>query len=376
MLRKIGKFIWNFMIIFSFIVNIILVIVLLVAGLLIFDIKNNIAEPLVGGLHSSFVGLHDATIDWTIPVREVLPVRDMLPVRDTLAVNDSIALDQDTIVRLTQPVPLTVSATITLPGVGVLNNAQVVLSLPAGLELPVHLDLDVPVNLQVPIALDVPVSLDVPVNLDVRAVIPLGETQLHDPVENLRLLFEPIVRVLYNLPDDFSEVGPFVADVLDGSPPNLVAEDPNFVPWSGFSETAGAGYDLVNEPVPQTNLPMQTGIVPMGGIPGLDAEVRPDIYAQGGPAVVNAQAANSLSAQGVPPESYNGDYGVFAAAAQAQAQIQAAQETPVPTEETGGTIPDASTPSDAGIITAIPIAPDVGATPAGNDMGIIPVPSG
>ena len=63
--------------IFSFIVNIILVCVLLVLGLLIFQIKNNIADPLVGGLHGSFVGLDEATIDWTIPVRDTIPVKLM-----------------------------------------------------------------------------------------------------------------------------------------------------------------------------------------------------------------------------------------------------------------------------------------------------------
>jgi hypothetical protein len=155
--------------------------------------------------------------------------------------------------------------------------------------------------------------------------------------------------------------------VLDGSPPSLVAEDPNYVPWSGFSETAGVGYELVNEPMPPTNLPMQTGIVPMGGIPALDAEVRPDIYAQGGPAAINEQAMSSLSAQGVPEESYNGEYGAFAAAAQAQAQLQATEETPVPTAE-------ATTDTNTVVVTATPIAPVV--TPPGSDMGIIPVPSG
>ncbi|HRF93941.1 MAG TPA: hypothetical protein PLZ51_02040, partial [Aggregatilineales bacterium] len=72
MLRAIGLFIWRFMVIFSFIVNIILVLVLVVAGLFIFHIKAQVAQPLVAGLHSSFVGLDNATIDWTIPVRDTI----------------------------------------------------------------------------------------------------------------------------------------------------------------------------------------------------------------------------------------------------------------------------------------------------------------
>ena len=47
-LKTIGKYLWRFMIIFSFIVNIILVMVLLVLGLTIFDIKKNIAQLTVG----------------------------------------------------------------------------------------------------------------------------------------------------------------------------------------------------------------------------------------------------------------------------------------------------------------------------------------
>jgi len=112
-LKAIGGGIKNFMILFSFIVNLILIIVLVVLVLLIFDIKNNVASPLLTGLHSSFVGLDEATIDWTIPVRDTIPVVLNVPLRT------------QTTVVLTQSVPLIVNATITLPGVGVLNNASV-----------------------------------------------------------------------------------------------------------------------------------------------------------------------------------------------------------------------------------------------------------
>ncbi len=92
------------------------------------------------------------------------------------------------------------------------------LTLPAGTRLPVSLAFDLPVQQ------DATVSLAVPVDLKVRAVIPLSQTQLHDPVDNLRLLFEPLVRALGNLPDDFSQVGPFVSQILSGNAPNLLAE--------------------------------------------------------------------------------------------------------------------------------------------------------
>lgn len=282
-LKAIGGSIKNFMILFSFIVNLILVVVLVVLGLMLFEIKNNIATPLVSGLHSSFVGLDEATIDWTIPVRADVPV------------NLDIALQQNTVVVLTESVPLNVSANIILPGVGNLNNASVALTLPAGTRLPVALDLNVPVRDTLPIA------------LDVRAVIPLDRTQLHDPLANLQLMFDPLARILVNLPNGFDEVPAFAADVLDGDGVNLLADNTYTEhPWPGFSQTAGIGYTLANESVPPVNLPIQTGIVPVGGIPGLDQQLRPEIYAQGGPQAVNAQAALAMEAQSVPAVAYQG----------------------------------------------------------------------
>lgn len=283
-LRKFGRFFKNFMIVFSFIVNVVLIVVVLGLVLFIFDIKNNVVTPLITGLHSSFVGLDEATIDWTIPVRDTVPVRFDLP------------LNQQTVVTLTEPVPLAVAATITLPGVGQLNNAQVFLNLPQGLELPVQLNLTVPVDQQLDVA------------LDVRAVIPLSQTQLHDPVANLRLVFEPIVRALYNLPDDFGAAGQLIGDMLTGRSVDLMAEsDYSRDPWRGYSLTAGLNYDM-NEPVPPENRPVQTGIVLQGGIRALDELLRPEIYAEGGPDAVNERAVQNL-----PPEvavrNYDGSYG-------------------------------------------------------------------
>ncbi|MGB1288599.1 MAG: hypothetical protein ACPG7F_18845, partial [Aggregatilineales bacterium] len=190
-LRNLGKFIWRFMVIFSFIVNFVLIVVLIGAGLLIFEIKNNVADPLVGGLHSTAVGLEHATIDWTIPVRDNIPV------------NLDIELNTDTVVVLSEAVPLSVVASIDLPGINAYNvAANVDLSLPAGLELPVTLDVPVPVR----------EYMDV--ELDVRAVIPLSETQLADPIQTLGLLFEPLALGLHNLPSDFDEAGNAVAQIL------------------------------------------------------------------------------------------------------------------------------------------------------------------
>lgn len=346
-MRRFGKILWRFMVIFSFIVNVILVITLIVVLLAIFDIKRNIAQPLIEGLHSSFVGLNDSTIDWTIPVRTSIPLDTSIPL------NTSIPLQTDTIVTLTSDVAVTVSANITLPGVGNLNNAVVALSLPKDLQLPVRLDLSVPVNLEVP------VDLDVPVSLDVRAVIPLSQTQLHDPVENLRLLFEPIVRLLGNLPDDFSEVGAFASQVLSGSPPDLLAETPySQKPWPGYSITAGLNYTMANETIPPQNIPLLTGILPTGGIPALDQALRGSLYASGSPAQTNAQAAAALQAQGILPQYYDGSYAGSATSPRKLAE--------------GGALP---APPDVGP-TVDPNAPPTDVP--GGDLGIIatPVPGG
>lgn len=283
MFRKIGKFIWRFMVIFSFIVNLVLIIVLLGLGLLIFEIKNNIAQPLVQGLHSSFVGLDDATIDWTIPVH------------DNIALDMNIPLKTRTTVVLASEIPLKVDATINLNGQVVPVN--VALSLPAGTPLDVYLDLNVPVK------------QTVPVDLNVRAVIPLKQTQLHDVADNLRLLFEPLAVALDNLPSNFADAGKMVSDILSGNRPNLLDCQKSAYcqnPWPGYSMTAGLNYPYAQQTFPPGNVPEKTGIVPVGGIPALDQQIRPEVYQQGGPQAINAQASTQMDAQSVPKKYYDG----------------------------------------------------------------------
>ncbi|MBC8097877.1 MAG: hypothetical protein H7Y11_00405 [Armatimonadetes bacterium] len=277
------------MVVFSFVVNLILVIVLLGLVLVIFDIKNNIAQPLVTGLHSSFIGLDQATIDWTIPVRADVPV------------NLDIPLNQNTVVVLTAPVPINVVAQIYTPNL-TLSNATVSLTLPEGLELPVSLNLPVEVR------------DSIPVELDVRAVIPLADTQLHDVAQSLRLLFDPLAIGLTNLPNNYGEVLPFVQRVIAGEENLLAENDYTQQPWAGFSMTAGLYYDpaLLTAPVPPQNVPMMTGIIPLGGIPLLDAQTRPAAYGDDStPPQVNAGAYAAMQALGVPPQFYDGSYALY-----------------------------------------------------------------
>lgn len=306
------------MVIFSFVVNIVLLVVVLVLALTLFDIKRNIAEPLVGGLYSAFVGLENATIDWTIPVRADVPV------------NLDIPINQNTTVVLTQAVPLTVIAQIQAPSLS-LSNARVSLELPVGLELPVALNLPVEVR------------DSIPVELDVRAVIPLEETQLYDVARSLQLMFEPLAVALTNLPQDWGEAFSFAGDVISGNSPDLLAANSfSQRPWPGFSRTAGLNYplSLLTAPIPPENVPLDTGIVPMGGIPLLDEQIRPDIYERGGPAAVNATAEFTSPAQGV---YWNGNYGEYREMMLTQAPLL------TPTLDLTA-LPPGDNPGDLGII--------------------------
>jgi hypothetical protein len=328
--RALGRFIWRFMVIFSFIVNIVLVIVVIGLLIFLFDIKNNIAQPLVTGLHSSFVGLDQATIDWTIPVRADVPV------------NLDIPLKTNTVVTLTEDVPLTVVAQIYASGLTV-TNATVYLTLPTGTNLPVALDIPVEVRDQT-----------LPVSLDVRAVIPLEQTQLHDVAENLRLLFEPLAVGLTNLPSDFSGVGPFVGDLFAGRVNLLQSNAYTNQPWQGFSTTAGLNYpeELMTVTVPEENVAVQTGIVPTGGIEDLDEQIRPEVYQAGGPTVVNEQARSQLG--NIPSYYYDGGFSAYLLSLRQQ-QATTGDET--------------STSETTGDSTSTDTSPEI------IDQGILPTPT-
>ena len=172
----------TFAILFSFTVNIILLIVLLLVAPLIIPIVDSIAKPIVGGLNSSFIDMSDASIVRTIHVEDEMPIAFTLP------------LEATTDVVLAQAVPLNIPARFVLPGGGGSINGNVTLNLPQGLVLPVELELEVPVDQQIPVALDVAVE------------IPLQETELGQPFNTLRSLFEPLNNLLIKLPSSNEEL--------------------------------------------------------------------------------------------------------------------------------------------------------------------------
>lgn len=352
MLRALGKLIWRFMVIFSFIVNIVLIVVLVALGIFIFEIKNNVADPLVQGLHRTAVGLDKATIDWTIPVRDSLFVDLQVPINQNTILSTVTEYNGqpvppiagETLVTLTRDVPLAINnAFIQSPDL-TLRNATVNITLPAGTTLPVSLDLEV--GLQT----------DIPVSLDVRAVIPIDETQLTDPINTLKLLFEPLAIGLHNLPSDFNQAGGMIQRILDGQPLNLLAIDGSggvneqpYVDWYGYSVTAGENYGLANSPAPAENIPTQTGIIPLGGIPALDAllDDRDDYYVNDQtPKTVNESAETNMLNTSVNPATWNG--------AGIMGPLVAQEITPEPSADTGGDVTSQSVggaqPTSSGII--------------------------
>lgn len=197
-------------ILFSFVLNFVLLVVLLIVLMQLFQIKNGILEPLVDGLHRNFVGLDEAVIERSITVDDEIPVVFDLP------------LNQRTNVVLVEDVPLMASASFTLPGGGGVINGRVDIVLPRDLVLPVQLNMMVPVD------------TDIPVNLLVDVKIPLNETQLHYPFDNMRSLLEPYVRVMDHLPDNWGEVPDFTIDALQGEGVNLVSpSEDSQNPWPG-----------------------------------------------------------------------------------------------------------------------------------------------
>lgn len=182
-----GNF-WRFAILFSFVVNIILVIALIGALAFIFEIKNQIAQPLVGGLSQSFAEMNRASIITTIPVNETITVNDSIPVVFDLPLN------QQTNVILTEST-LVPQTTVYLNGVPIRTN----IVLPPGTSLPVQLSMVVPVSQTIPVTLKVPVSLNVAVN------IPLAQTELSRPFTRLSGVIDPYNALLNDLPSSWNE---------------------------------------------------------------------------------------------------------------------------------------------------------------------------
>lgn len=376
-MRAVGKFLWRFMIIFSFIVNFVLVAILLIAGLFIFQIKAQVADPLIGGLHSTAAGLSESTIDWIIPVRDTVPVVLDVPINSETITSvvteiNGVPVNQipgETVVRLTRDVPIRITGASIDAGNLQLRNATVDITLPANTLLPVVLDLDLKLDTE----------LDI--ELDVRAVIPLNETQLNDPINQLGLLFEPLAIGLHNLPNDFSQAGEFAGDLVTNRQ-NLgqwltdkLLSTETYDPWQGFSQTAGVGYEpLMAQSYPPEARPIQTGLVAPGGIPALDALLpdRATLYENGStPTQNNEMIIQNFPQTGIPGYNYDGNFG----AQFVSQQVNMAESFSVPIGDAILPPPNTAPVEGDGGTDGTPLQTNSSNT-NDNGSGIIPTPDG
>lgn len=192
---------WRLAIIFSFIINLILVLVLVGAVVFIFPIRNAIAVPLIGGLYDNFILMNEATIRADVPVNDRIQVVDTIIVSDTLPVVFDLPLETDTTVTLVESTPIQ-GATIFLNG----QPLPINIVLPQGTPLKIRLGLTVPVSQTVPVILNVPVNLDVPVKLNVGVNIPLKQTELNVPFTNLAEIVKPYNDLLNQTPASIEQL--------------------------------------------------------------------------------------------------------------------------------------------------------------------------
>jgi hypothetical protein len=284
----------NIAIAISFIINFVLIVTLLIVVTLLFGIKGGILQPLVNGLYGSFVGLDQSTILTTIHVSDTVPVKLNIP------------LQTNTTVILTSDVPIRANASFNLPGGGGTINGMVNIVLPTGLKLPVSLDLLVPVNDKLPVVLNVPVNIRV------------QDTQLHDAISQLQSVLRPYVRLLGNLPDDWSGVPGFIGSMLNGN---------NLLKPNQFSDNAWPGFHTgLGTPVPTlpgmptivlaTNTPYMT---PQPGTPSTNAISTPNSGAPNTitpnplitPNVLPAVAATNAPATPAPKPTNAADMGII-----------------------------------------------------------------
>ena len=175
----------NVAILFSFLVNIVLVIaaaILVLQADSILSVKTEIAEPLLADLDQAFAALEQTAIQSTVYITDTIPfVFDL-------------SLEHNADVILTQPVPLYVPAQFVLPGGGGTINGSVSLSLPQGQALPVALAIRAPVSTTVPVIMEVPVTIE------------LSEAGMGPAIEQLRAVFRPVAGFVQSLPNTTEEL--------------------------------------------------------------------------------------------------------------------------------------------------------------------------
>ena len=174
-LAQIGPMFWTISGAIALLIALILLVVVIVFALNVVKVANALNQDLVGELYSSFVQMDQAHITTTIPIEAEVPAQfDLL-------------LDTTTNVTLSEDVFID-NANVSLSTGGLtISNAPTDIILPAGSELPIHLVLTVPVDEMIPVVMEVEVD------------IPLDETELHEPFQNLQRTIQPYYMWIWSL---------------------------------------------------------------------------------------------------------------------------------------------------------------------------------
>jgi hypothetical protein len=178
---KIGPAFWTIGGIFSFTLNVILIIALILIGRELFSLKTVINDQLITGLADNFAMMDQAVIATTVNVEDTIPVQFTLPVQT----ETTVILTEDTFLQ---------NANVSLSTGGLrITDAPTDIVLRAGTALPVNLDILVPVD------------TTVPVELVVEVEIPLQDTQLHAPFVGLQEVVSPYNLLLSDAPNSWEE---------------------------------------------------------------------------------------------------------------------------------------------------------------------------
>lgn len=186
----------NIAIVFSFVVNCILVLVLILAIGPLLQLKSDLLEPLLYNLDGAFQGLGETTVQTTVAVSQTMPIQFDLPLDQSLPVNFTLPINQDTTVVLTRDTSMP-NTVVYLNGVPV----RTTVVLPVGTPLPVRLSMNVPVQTTIPVQMMVPVSQTIPVQMTIPVSIQLGPAGLDPAVQRLREVFVPVRAMVERLPD-------------------------------------------------------------------------------------------------------------------------------------------------------------------------------
>lgn len=173
--QSIAPIFWTVSGAIAMLIALILLVIVIVFAFNVVRVAEAINQDLVGSLHESFVQMEQAHIKTTIPIEAEVPAQFDL-ILDTTT---TVTLSEDTQIN---------SANVSLSTGGLtISNAPTNITLPAGSELPIHLVLTVPVDEMIPVVMDVEVD------------IPMAETELQEPFENLQKTIQPYYMWLWSM---------------------------------------------------------------------------------------------------------------------------------------------------------------------------------